>query len=291
MNELKQLNEAMDYIEANLFAVIDMKKVSLIAGCSQYHFKRMFTFLAGMPIGEYIRKRKLSSSAERLIKTDIKIIDLALELGYNSPDAFSKAFQQLHGFSPQHIRKEKVSIVSFSPLSFQLTIKGGKDMNVRIEQTIPFNLVGKMKKIHLQHLGVNPEVTEIFEMFKAEDFVYLKTLMNTKPSGILCASVYLGDSYDEGTELDQYVAVATTMDVGRTKWDVLSVNVKSWAVFTTIGDFPHTLQNTWSRIYTEWLPSSNYETVEGPTLLWNESANTSDVNFKSEIWVPVVLKQ
>src|SRR5687768_13579634 len=99
MEPLKQLNLAMRYIEANLAGEIDFQKVSQLAGCSEYHFRRMFSFLSGMALSEYIRRRRLSQAAIELRHSSIKVIDLAVKYGYDSPDSFSRAFQGLHGLT------------------------------------------------------------------------------------------------------------------------------------------------------------------------------------------------
>ncbi|MDD2234893.1 MAG: GyrI-like domain-containing protein [Desulfitobacteriaceae bacterium] len=64
-----------------------------------------------------------------------------------------------------------------------------------------------------------------------------------------------------------------------------------WAVFEAIGPFPETLQNVWGRIYSEWFPSSGYEAIEGPEILWNESKDTEDPQYRSEIWIPIKKKK
>ena len=91
MEPLKHLNQAMRYIEANLDGEIDYQRVAQLACCSEYHFRRMFSFLSGMSLSEYIRHRRLSQAAMELRSSSIKVIDLALKYGYDSPDAFSRA--------------------------------------------------------------------------------------------------------------------------------------------------------------------------------------------------------
>ncbi|OEU41716.1 hypothetical protein BGV40_13455 [Methanosarcina sp. Ant1] len=103
MNALSQMNKAMGYIERNLMGEIDFGEMAGIACCSEYHFRRMFSFLSGMPLGEYIRRRKLALATILLKSNDNKIIDVALQLGYNSPDAFTKAFQVMHGIAPSNV--------------------------------------------------------------------------------------------------------------------------------------------------------------------------------------------
>jgi AraC family transcriptional regulator len=104
VNVLEHLNKAMAYIEDNLGGDIDFQKLARLACCSEYHFRRMFSFLAGMPLGEYIRGRRLSVAASLLKDTDEKIIDVAMRFGYESPDAFTKAFQAMFGITPMQVK-------------------------------------------------------------------------------------------------------------------------------------------------------------------------------------------
>ena len=95
MEWLKRLNNALDYIEQNLDDKIEYEKLAQIAGCSVYHFQRMFSYMAEMPLSEYIRYRRLTKAAFDLQKGD-KVIDVAIKYGYESPTAFNRAFQKFH---------------------------------------------------------------------------------------------------------------------------------------------------------------------------------------------------
>ena len=106
MNPLTQMNQAMDYIEEHLMDEISFERIAQISGCSEYHFRRMFSYLAGMPLGEYIRCRRLAL-AGTLLRDGHKVIDCAMLLGYASPDAFRKAFQGLHGISPSDLHRKR----------------------------------------------------------------------------------------------------------------------------------------------------------------------------------------
>ncbi len=289
MNVLAQLNEAMDYIEKNLMNDVDLNQAYRIAGCSEYHFRRMFSFLAGIPLGEYIRRRRLSVAGMLLQSEKIKIIDIALELGYESPEAFSKAFQAMHGVTPSQARKENVVLKSFQPLTFQLTIRGGIEMNYRIVEKSSFNIVGFKKHITLQFKGVNPQMKTLAEKLTPEVISELKSLCNTEPVGILNVSANFCERTTEGSELDQYIGVATTKTAS-SNYDVLHVEPSVWAVFEVIGPFPTALQDTWARIYAEWLPASGYQLIGGPEILWNETPDTTKIDYKSKIWIPVSKK-
>jgi Uncharacterized protein conserved in bacteria len=285
MNMLKQFNEAMAYIEDNLMGNVDLTRVAQIAGCSQYHFRRMFSFLAGIPLGEYIRRRKLSYAGALLQKKE-KVIDVALKLGYDSPEAFSKAFQIMHGITPSQAKKENVMLKVFPPMTFQLTIKGGIEMDYRIIEKKEFNIIGFKKRISLQFEGVNPEMEELTKKLTPEVILELKGINDVDPIGMLSISTDFTERTTEGTQLDQYIGVATTNHQMK-GYDVLKVEASLWAVFSVVGKFPDALQKTWAKIYTEWFPVSDYELNEGPEMLWNESADTSCPEYKSEIWIPV----
>lgn len=290
MNMLRQFNEAIAYIESNLLHEIDYSQMARIAGCSEYHFRRMFSFLAGMSLAEYIRSRRLSRAGELLQSSSIKIIDLALQLGYESPEAFSKAFQAMHGVLPSQAKKYNTMLKTISPLSFQLTIKGGNTMNYRIVEKEAFNIVGFKKRITLQFEGVNSQMDDLTNKLTPEVITELKAMNNIEPIGIVNASANFTDRTVEGTELDQYIGIATT-EATVAKYDVLKVSASVWAVFEVVGPFPKTLQDTWANIYAQWFPSSGYELAEGPEMLWNESPDTSKPNYRSEIWIPVRLLQ
>ena len=112
MEWIERLNDAISYIEEHLTDEIDMEQLGRIACCSSYHFQRMFTYMAGIPLSEYIRRRKMSLAAVDLQGRDSKIIDVAGKYGYNSPTAFNRAFQSVHGMAPSALKKEGVSVKS-----------------------------------------------------------------------------------------------------------------------------------------------------------------------------------
>lgn len=290
MDLLGSMNKAMRYIEDHLMEEeIDFCRVSRIAGCSEGHFRRMFSFLAGMPLSEYVRRRRLTLAAARLTSSNEKIIDLALRLGYSTPDAFAKAFQSFHGISPSRARSRSVHLKAFPPMTFQLTIKGGQEMNYRFEKKGAFQIVGVKKRVPLIFEGTNPHIEALAQTLTLEDIRELKSLCNEEPSGILSVSAHFEERATEGAELDQYIGVATTLKP-QERWDVLQVEASDWAVFEVAGKFPEVLQETWARIYAEWFPTSGCEWTGGPEMLWNESPDTSLPDYKSEIWVPVIHK-
>ncbi|MED3998432.1 MULTISPECIES: AraC family transcriptional regulator [Priestia] len=290
MDLLRNMNRALDYIEENLTNDIDFREVARLALCSEYHFKRMFSFLAGITLSEYIRRRRLTLAAFELKDSNIKVIDVAIKYNYSSPDSFTRAFQNLHGITPSEAKKSGSSLKVFPKMTFQLSIKGGNEMNYRIEEKEAFHIVGIKERVPIIFHGVNPKIAAMWESLNDETIRELKELSNVTPLGLLSASVNFSEGrMEEKGQLDHYIGVATTKDCPHHLVQ-LEVPAGTWAVFEAVGPFPDTLQDVWGRIYSEWFPASTYEQVEGPEILWNEHKNVTSPTFKSEIWIPVLKK-
>ena len=141
MEWISRLNSAINYIEEHIQDELDMEKVGSIAGCTSYHFQRMFAYMSNVPLSEYIRRRRMSLAAVDLLSGE-KVIDVAVKYGYESPTAFNRAFKNIHGVAPSKISEEGVSVKSFPPIHFHITIKGECEMNYRIVKKEAFRIVG-----------------------------------------------------------------------------------------------------------------------------------------------------
>lgn len=290
MGMLEEMNDALRYIEENLTGDIDFKEAARRAYCSEYHFKRMFSSLAGVSLSEYIRRRRLTLAALELANSDVRVIDAAVKYGYGSPDSFARAFQALHGLTPSEARSGGQALKAYPRMFFQLTVKGGDEMNYRIEQKAAFRIIGVKRRVPIVFQGVNPEIAAMWKALDGEAIARLKSLSDVEPRGLIQASANFSEGrMEEKGELDHYIGVATTRACPEGLAS-LEVPPSAWAVFTAAGPFPDTLQSVWGRIYAEWFPSSGYELAEGPEILWNEHADFSSPVFRSEIWLPVARK-
>lgn len=286
----KTMNEVIEYIENNLTEKIDYSEIAKIAMCSEYHFNRMFSFLSGINLSEYVRRRKLTLAALELKNKNVKVIDIAMKYGYNSSDSFSRSFHNLHGVLPSEVKKDCTKIKAYPKMMFQLKIEGIEEMNYRILEKEAFKIIGLKKRVGIVFDGVNPEIEEMYKMLNLEKIMKLKSISNIEPKGMISASTnFSEDRMKEKGGLDHYIGVATTEIIEKDfdEFEILQVEKSTWAVFESVGKFPDTLQNIWGRIYSEWFATSDYETINGPEIVWHESPDTTNPNYRSEIWIPV----
>lgn len=287
MDTIQSMNKAMQYIEDRLTDEIDYQEAARLALCSEYHFKRMFSFLAGIPLSEYIRRRRLTLAGLELGSSHARIIDIAVKYGYASPDSFARAFQSMHGILPSEAKTRGSLLKAYPRMAFQLTVQGGSEMNYRLVEKEAFRIVGLKRRVNLVFHGVNPEIAEMAKSLDPETIGRLKGLSNTDPRGIISASANFSEGrMKEQGQLDHYIGVATTLE-GPKQFAALEVPPFTWAVFEAVGIFPDTLQNVWGRIYSEWFPSMDFEAVEGPEILWHEHPDITAPDYRSEIWIPV----
>ena len=118
MDWRQNMDRAIAYIEENMSGDIDIETAARFAGCSRWEFYRIFSFVAHISLGEYIRRRKLALALCDLQTGEEKIIDISVKYGYDSPAAFSRAFHQAYGVSPSSARKEGARLESYPRLTF-----------------------------------------------------------------------------------------------------------------------------------------------------------------------------
>jgi AraC family transcriptional regulator len=284
---LKELNQVLDYIEAHLTDELSLENISEFAGVSDYHFRKIFFYLSGLTLSEYIKNRRLSEANKDLLQGE-KVTDVAFKYGYQSMDGFTRAFKKWSGFLPSDVIKKGIS-KSFPKLSFIITVKGGITMEFRIEEKPAFNLVGVSARVPMQFEGVNNEIVKLAMSITDAQKEEMHALQNIEPYEIVNAS-YDADAkfLKEEGYLTHLIGVLTTENQVSDQLVKVPVEACTWAVFPNEGTFPSTLQETMARIYAEWLPSSNYEVINAPTFSFTKMDKEKKDYAYSEIWIPVV---
>lgn len=283
---LKELNNVIDYIEEHLTGDLSLEIISKYAGVSDYHFRKIFFYLSGLTLSEYIKNRKLSEANKDLLNGE-KVTDVALKYGYQSLDGFTRAFKKWSGFLPSEVMKKGLS-KSFPKLSFIISVKGGVAMEFRIEEKAAFNLVGVSKRVPMQFEGINMEIVKLAESISEEQKEEMHALQNMEPYEVVNASYDADFNFmkEEGY-LTHMIGILTTEDQVSEGLEKVPVEAGTWAVFPNEGPFPSTLQQTMARVYSEWLPSSIYEVINAPSFSFTKMEQERKDYAYSEIWIPV----
>ena len=279
MEWIDRLNDAISYIEGHLTDSIDTDQLGRIACCSAYHFQRMFSYMAGIPLSEYIRRRKMSLAAVDLQEKNIKIIEVAGKYGYSSPTAFNRAFQSVHGIAPSAVWNEGASIKSFPEITFKITVKGAEEMNYRIESREAFRIVGVSVPLHKdieENFTVIP--SKWAEVSMNGTLQKLIGLMDTPPMGVLGISLC-----NDEEAWKYYISVSSSKDADGL--EEYTVPAATWAIFSGTGT-NQSIQELERRIVTEWLPTSGYEYGSAPDI--EVYLNPDPQNAQYEVWIPVV---
>jgi len=283
---LKGLNHVIDYIEDHLTDDISPEIISEYAGVSDYHFRKIFFYISGLTLNEYIKNRKLSEANKDLLNGE-RVTDVAFKYGYQSMDGFTRAFRKWSGLLPSEAVKKGI-IKSFPKLSFIITVKGGINMEFRIVDKPAFNLVGVSKRVPMQFEGINQEIVKLAERITVEQKEEMHSLQNMEPYEIVNASYDAdADFLREEGELTHLIGILTTENNVSNLLEKVHVEACTWAVFPNEGLFPSTLQNTMARIYSEWLPSSDYEVINAPSFSFTKMDKNKKDYAYSEVWIPV----
>lgn len=308
---LEQLDQALEHLESRLDQEIDMAEVARIAAVSEYHFRRLFSALAGMPLPVYVRRRRMTLAGADVLAGELTLLDVAVRYGYGSGEAFARAFRSVHGIGPGEARRTGGVLTAQPRMSFRVVVEGSTTMRYRIVEKEPFRVVGRKARVPLVHEGLNAAATAHVESLDERAVVRMKALAGREPEGIFSAVVHLTDSRKEGAEVDYWVGVATdpetagpeTAGTGTAgpqtagpqtagpetaaeEFDALDVPAGTWAVFDNRGPYPSALQELWRDVFTQWFPSNPYVSRPGPELLLTRPVELG-AETDSQLWVPV----
>ncbi|MFH9800099.1 AraC family transcriptional regulator [Streptomyces virginiae] len=283
---LERLNQALDHLEAGLDREIDMAEVARIAAVSEYHFRRLFSALAGMPLPVYVRRRRMTLAGADVLAGELTLLDVAVRYGYGSGEAFARAFRSVHGIGPGEARRTGAVLTAQPRMSFRVVVEGSTSMRYRIVEKESFRVVGRKATVPLVHEGLNEAASAHVESLDERAIVRMKALVGCEPQGILSAVVHLTDSREEGAEVDYWVGVAALPGATAEGLDHLDVPAGTWAVFDNRGPYPGALQELWRDVFTQWFPSNPYASRPGPELLLTQPVEVG-AETDSQLWVPV----
>ncbi|WP_088288478.1 AraC family transcriptional regulator [Kineosporia sp. A_224] len=287
-----RLNAALDELERGLAAHPeqdpDVTALARAAATSEHHLRRMFSALAGMPLGEYVRRRRATLAGAAVLAGDEPLLGIAVRFGYGSAEGFGRAFRAVHGVTPGEARRTGAALRAQQRLSFRVVVEGSAVMEYRIVEPGPFRLVGRRARVPLVHEGMNPAIVAFLRGLPPQVREQVAGLADGEPAGPLNVSDGLGAERSEGTELDYWFAAAryggpADAEAGL---DSLDVPAGPWAVFAASGPFPAVVQELWRDVFTQWFPSNPWRSRPGPELLRSE-LSADGTTARAELWVPV----
>ena len=288
MDWIQGIQSAIDYVEANITEEIDFEEAAKRAYSSPFHFQRVFGILCGISLGDYIRMRRLSLAGEELSKGNVKIIDIALKYGYDTPESFSRAFTRFHGIAPSEA-KHSGNVKIFTPLSVKLTLTGGSKMDYRIEKRDAFKVVCKRKRVGKpQSANATPDITAMWQEYGKDGT--MEKLIACMPENPVMRGL-LGICFSSELDAKQFpYGIGIEYDGRKIDGDleIVEIPANTYAVFTSRGKMPDAFIDTYHRIVTEFFPqSTQYEYAENVEFEVYSSANTADPDYQCEIRIAV----
>ncbi|MEU6023653.1 AraC family transcriptional regulator [Micromonospora sp. NPDC047134] len=282
---LERLNQALDHLEQRLDQPVEIADLARIAVTSEYHFRRLFSALAGIPLSEYVRRRRLTMAAAEVVAGERTLLDIAVRWGYGSAEAFARAFKAMHGTGPGEARRTKCALHAQPRVSFRLIVEGSSSMRYRIVSKDAFQLAGRKARVPLVHEGMNPAIVAFIKSIDPATRERIEALSDQEPAGIVNVSDGLTGNRAEGTELDYWYGVVTGAEVPA-DLEVLPVPAGDWAVFEVSGPFPAAVQHLWRDVFTQWFPSNPYRSRPGPEIS-RTTVSADGTQAEAQLWIPV----
>jgi AraC family transcriptional regulator len=282
MEWLKNLSNAIDYIEDNLAGEISYDEAAKIACCSTYYFQRMFSCVTGISLSEYIRRRRMTQAAFELQSTDIKVLDVALKYGYTSPTSFNRAFKSVHGISPAAAKSQGSVLNAYPPIKFSIKVTGGNVMSYRVEEKEAMRIVGIRIPLTLD-MEENQKIVPHFwsKTLKSNQFPGICNLSNQSPKGVLGVT-----ACQSSDEIYYYIAASTDKPTpdGMLEYEIPAA---TWVIFESDGRFKESIQSIFRRFLTEWLPFSGYTYAELPDIEVYPISKERPQEGHCEVWIAV----
>jgi AraC family transcriptional regulator len=280
MNRLRSIKASLEYIENNLRGEVDLALAAKKACLSKFYYYSMFQIVTGMTLAEYIRNRKMTLAAKEIKESGSRIIDIAVAYGYGSQESFSRAFKSVQGITPAQARAPSAQLKAYPPISFQLQLKGDVEMDYKIVKKDAVPLIGMSRSFSTVD-GANFRDIPKFWEETMQDGSYDK-LCKLAEGGQYSGCFGICMDFDEDADKFNYViAVSGTKEEG--KFKKFTVPADTYAVF---GPVPLAdLQNLWKRIFSEWVPATEYEISYGPQVEYYFPGGDDAV--PCEVWIPI----
>lgn len=296
MSFVSDFESAIEYIEENLTTDIEFNMIAQKAKCSVYHFQRMFSSFIGIPLSEYIRRRRMTLAAIEIQNTDTKIIDIAQKYGYDSHSSFTRAFQLIQGMTPTKARVVGVPLMAYPPIAFQLILKGVEAMQYKIVETQPYKLFGMdavqtdgwTEENYLDYAdrvieNGSHDATNTAAGFPGSALEMIEKNQWDVTKIHLLHAIHFWD--EAGNKYMMYGWEVPESKLNE-QFTVLEIPTSLWVVVTVQLDGDRSaIVRCYNDLYMNWFPTSGYEQAPGCPVI----EKYDDKN--AELWMPIIKKQ
>jgi AraC family transcriptional regulator len=291
MDHLAQIQKAVDYIEDHLNDELSLESVARIAGFSKWHFQKIFSASVGDSLKEYIRLRRLTKAMNELVATDKRILDISLAAGFESQEAFTRAFRVMYTMTPGEARK------SGNPFNFKklrITMEyldhlyGGINMEPIFKKMHEMKIIGCAGKF-ISITSPDKNNMEIIPKLWQKYMPRRHEIKNSKSSSNLGACFELpsdGDDHSDecfyiaGTEVENFDSIPAGMEG-------LTVSAGEYAIFTHKGKLD-TFEHTMNYIFGSWLPKSGKKLRNSPTIdFYDHRFKLNQDDSELDVWIPI----
>ncbi|MFD1031544.1 AraC family transcriptional regulator [Metaplanococcus flavidus] len=283
MGWVESLQRAIDYMEEHIEEHLSVEQIAKEANSSVFHFQRTFAILTDCSVAEYLRRRRLTLAAQELSATDQKVIDIAYKYGYDTPEAFSKAFRRQHGITPSEARKHLGELQSFNRLAIQVNLKGALPMKYRIVEKESFQAIGVKRDFSMsdgENMNGIPQMWMEVNQDGTSDAI--AQLSNGEINGLLGICT----NYQNGATMDYWIAAESNQPVPEGFLE-MEVPASKWGIFEVHGAMPEAMPKVWKQIFSEWFPSNHYENAGTAEMEVYPAGDAYSDDYVSEIWIPL----
>jgi AraC family transcriptional regulator len=270
--------KALWYIESHLARELTLDEISGIAGISRFHMVRSFAAATGLSVMRYVRARRLSEAARALAAGSPDILTLALDADYGSHEAFTRAFRDHFGVTPETVRS--LARVDHIKLQEPIQMDSTRTDNLqppRFEISRPLLIAGVAERYNHENCAGIPGQWQRFHQSVAD----IPDRIGKVAYGVCCNG-------DDAGNFD-YIAGAEVSDFSGLPREFSRVRVpgQRYAVFTHRGHIS-TIRRTVDAIWNHWLPASGLKAADAPNFeRYDENFDPLTGDGGLEIWVPV----
>ncbi len=294
MDWINTIKGTISYIENNLCDTICADEIASKTGISSYYLQKGFKLMTGYTIAEYIKNRRLYLAGVELVSGNDKIIDVAYKYGYETPESFTKAFFRFHGFNPSRTKENVKNLKVFLPLKVTIVIEGGESMDYTIEKKDATTFIGFVREFDVKtsYQDIPKFWDEINEKVMAplqnRDFEPKSDIEKAIVDNVICEyGICIEEDVKSGGKFKYMIGGKYNGGDVPEGMELYEVPALEWAIFNVVGPMPGALQSVNSKIYKEWLPSSEYSIATGVDIEWYSDGDTQDANYQSAIWIPI----